>query len=328
MRVLVTGGLGYIGSNVSVALVKAGHEVTVLDNLWNASISILEDIEKVTGFRLNSEHGDVRNTSFVKGILDYRRIDAVVHCAGRKSSTESLVDPIGYYDTNVGGTISMLRAAQWYGLDRIIFSGSATVYSPTLTHRITESSPKFPSTPYGESKYMAETILQDYARVHPQVPVTSLRYFNPVGAHESGLLGDNPDKPATNLLPVALRCARDGKPLQVYGTEYQTPDGTAIRDYVNVTDLAEAHVRALEQAPSGYRAYNIGTGFGASVLEVAAAVRRQTGKALDVQARPPRKGDAPRSVCDPSRAREELGWTHGRTLDESVLTAWWHLTGN
>jgi UDP-glucose 4-epimerase len=321
VTVLLTGGTGYIGANVAVALVQAGRSVVLLDDLSNSEVTSADAIQRITGVHVPLVIGDARDESLVARTIVRYGATSVVHLAGRKSPVESLEFPLAYYDHNVGSLVATLRAAHASGVREFVFSSSATVYGDAESP-IDESTPINPVTPYGRTKAMCEQVLQDYAFANPDRSVVALRYFNPVGAHKSGLLGERPMGMPTNLMPAALRVARGVVPaLFVYGDDYSTPDGTALRDYVHVSDLADGHVAALEARP-GYWVYNLGTGTPSSVLEVLTALSGASGRVIPIRARDRRDGDVAVSYCNPAAAKRGLGWRATRTLDDAARDAW------
>ena len=311
-------------------LLQAGHEVLVLDNLCNSSQLALDRVEQLAGRPLHFVKGDVRNRSLLKALFAAYPITAVMHFAGLKAVGESVREPLRYYETNVGGSIALCQAMAEAGVFKLVFSSSATVYGESPVMPITEDRPTgVPTNPYGQSKLMAENVLKGLADSDPRWSIALLRYFNPIGAHESGLIGEDPNGVPNNLLPYMLQVAVGRrKQLSVYGDDYPTPDGTGIRDYIHVSDLAEAHVLALDAIERGSpsAAYNLGNGQGFSVREVIAAVERVTGLDVPVRMSERRAGDPAQLVSDASKAATELRWVPQLTgLDEIVRTAWaWH----
>lgn len=325
-RVLVTGGAGYIGSHTVVELLQAGHDVMVLDNLCNSSAESLLRVELITGRRPVFVEGDVRDAALLIRLFATTQIDVVMHFAGLKAVGESVAMPLAYYDNNVGGTLALCRAMADAGVFNIVFSSSATVYGEPATMPIREDFPTVtPANPYGRSKLMAEEILTDLARSDERWSVALLRYFNPVGAHESGLIGEDPAGIPNNLLPFIAQVAVGRLPqLLVFGDDYPTRDGTGVRDYIHVVDLALGHLKALERiaADKGVFVWNLGTGRGYSVLEMIHAFEIASGRPVPYRIVPRRAGDIAECWSDPSRAERELGWKAERGLDQMTADAW------
>jgi UDP-glucose-4-epimerase GalE len=317
-HLLVTGGAGYIGSHIARHLVTLGHEVTVLDNLEHGNRAA------IPGCRL--VRADVRDERRVAGLLAERPVHGIIHLAARKSVEESIVDPAAYFDTNVVGTLALARAAVGGGVPWIVFSSTAAVYGQPTSLPVTEEAPLTPENPYGESKLMAERILDWLGRSRP-IRTVSLRYFNAAGASDDGAYGEDP-MDVRNLLPLVIRAALgQAGPVQVFGTDYPTPDGTAIRDYIHVADLADAHIRAIDHLEAGGTSavLNVGTGRGISVREVLDAVAAVAGHPVPAAFVGRRTGDPAAIWADPSRAGAVLGWSARRDLDSIVATAWrWH----
>lgn len=326
MRVLLTGGAGYIGSHVAVVFAEAGHEVAVVDDLSASSGVAVERIGEILGCDVPFLQADVRDETSVAGFLrELGSIDAIVHLAGLKSVAESVAEPLRYFDVNIGGTVAMVRQARFAGIRSFVFSSSATVYADGGEMPLSEdaSTGLDQASPYGTSKRVVEQVLADVARSDPGFRAVSLRYFNPVGAHPSGRIGEDPLGEAQNLMPVAARVAAGAmERVSVFGDDYPTPDGTAQRDYIHVMDLAYAHLAALEHAPQGASVYNIGTGAPVSVLELLAAFERASGTSIPRTITDRRAGDLAVSYADPSRARRELGWVAKRTIDEACVDYW------
>jgi len=324
--VLVTGGAGYIGAHTCVALLEAGHEVVIADNLCNAHESVLGRIERVAGRPLAGFHRmDVRDDAALAALFGAYRFDAVMHFAALKAVGDSVRDPLGYYDNNVVGTIAVARAMHAAGVHRLVFSSSATVYGDPVAVPVREDFPTAPTNPYGWSKWMMEHVLREVALADPRWSVAILRYFNPVGAHPSGLIGEDPQGVPTNLMPYITQVAVGRLPeLQVFGDDYPTPDGTGVRDYIHVVDLAQGHVRALEymEGRTGVTCVNLGTGRGYSVLEVVRAFAAASGRTIPYRVVPRREGDVAECWADPSLARALLGWRAERGLDEMCADAW------
>lgn len=324
MKILVTGGAGYIGSHTCVEFLSAGHEIVVVDNLRNSKIEALRRVEAISGKRLEFVKLDLRDHTALNSLFDRFAFDAVVHFAGLKAVGESVQFPLEYYDNNVGGSLSLFRAMLAHGVKKLVFSSSATVYGGPQQMPIREDFPIAPLNPYGQSKAMIEQILRDLAAAQPDWQVTLLRYFNPVGAHPSGRIGEDPNDIPNNLFPYITQVIVGRLPyLRVFGNDYPTPDGTGIRDYIHVVDLARGHVCALEKLEKpGVYTYNLGTGRGYSVLEVLSAFERACGRTIPYRVVERRPGDAPVSYADPGRAHAELGWRAEYSLDDMCRHSW------
>ena len=324
MRILVTGGAGYIGSHTCVELLNAGYDVVVVDNLRNSKIAALERVEKITGKKVDFIQLDLRERDKLNKVFERFSIDAVLHFAGLKAVGESVQIPLEYYENNVHGTIVLCQVMQVHNIRKLVFSSSATVYGSPEQMPIREDFPIAPLNPYGHSKAMIEQILRDLYISDPTWQVTLLRYFNPVGAHPSGLIGEDPNGIPNNLFPFITQVAVGRLPyLRVFGNDYPTPDGTGIRDYIHVVDLALGHLSALEKLiQPGVYTYNLGTGRGYSVLEVVSAFERACGKPIPYRIVERRPGDAAISFADPSLAQKELGWFAMRSLDDMCQDAW------
>ena len=324
MNILVTGGAGYIGSHTCVVLLEAGHDVTVIDNLCNSSAIALERVQELAGRSLRFVHGDIRSRddldrAFAGGI------DAVIHFAALKAVGESCEQPLAYFDNNIGGTITLMQAMEAHGVERLVFSSSATVYGEPDSVPVREDAPLRVTNPYGRTKLAMEQLIGDWCAARPQASAVLLRYFNPVGAHPSGRIGEDPRGVPNNLMPYIAQVAvgrRDR--LQVFGNDYPTPDGTGVRDYIHVVDLAEAHARALECATTrgGTLALNVGTGNGYSVLELIAAFEDASGRKVAFDIAPRRSGDVAALWADPARAVELLGWTASRGVAAMCEDTW------
>lgn len=326
MRVLLAGGAGYIGAHTAVALVEAGHDVLVVDDLSNSSAEAVARVEQITGAAVPLLSADARDvdalTAFVR---EHAPVDAVIHLAGLKAVGESVAEPVRYYDVNVGSSLAILKVMAAEEIPTIVFSSSATVYGEPESLPLSEESPTGIdlANPYGKTKRIIEEILKDAAAADPRLRAVSLRYFNPVGAHPSGLIGEDPTGIPNNLMPYVARVAvgtldRVG----VFGDDYDTPDGTGQRDYIHVVDLAAGHVAALERAREGYEVYNLGTGTPVSVLELIAAFERASGKQIPREILPRRAGDVAASYCDPSKAQRDLGWSATLTIDDACRDSW------
>ncbi len=327
VRVLVTGGAGYIGSHTVVALAAAGHEPVIADNYANSSPLVLPRLAEITGTAIEAHRVELTDAAATEALFADGAFDAVIHFAGLKAAGESTAQPIRYYRNNLDSTLSVLEAMARHDVHRFVFSSSATVYGDTDQVPMREDQPTWAVNPYGQTKLVIERILTDAAAADPELRVALLRYFNPVGAHESGLIGEDPKGIPNNLVPFLSQVAVGRRPaLQIFGDDYPTPDGTCIRDYVHVVDLAEGHVAALDALADrpGARAWNLGTGVGSSVLEVVRAYERAIGRDIPIRIVARRPGDAPVSYADPSRAATELGWRATRDLDRMCVdTARW-----
>lgn len=321
MKILLTGGTGYIGSHTAVELVKQGYEIEIIDNLFNSKITVLDDIEKITGVRPVFHKVDLLDMEGMAKVFKDGKFDAVIHFAGLKAVGESVDKPLKYYKNNVGGTINLLECMKEYGVDKIIFSSSATVYGDQGVAELTEDMQTGVgiTNPYGETKYVIEEMLKDVAEADPKFEVTILRYFNPVGAHKSGLIGEDPNDIPNNLMPIIMKVSTgEIKELSVYGDDYDTPDGTGMRDYIHVVDLAKGHVAAIERMKPGVSIYNLGTGKATSVLEMVAAFEDASGKKLAYKVVGRRAGDLPKIFANPKKAKEELGWETELTIEDAM----------
>lgn len=331
MTVLVTGGAGYIGSHTCIELINAGHSVLVLDNLCNASRRSLERVEAIVGQAIPFVEGDIRDAALLDQLFSEQSIDSVVHFAGLKAVGESTEIPLDYYENNVWGTINLLQVMRRHGVKKLVFSSSATVYGDPASVPIREDFPLSATNPYGRSKLMIEDMLRDLALSDSDWQVALLRYFNPVGAHPSGTIGEDPNGIPNNLMPFIAQVAIGKRPeLAVFGDDYNTPDGTGVRDYIHVVDLAVGHVKAiekLEQKP-GCVAYNLGTGKGYSVLEMVRAFEKASGKPVPYKVVARRPGDIAQCYADPAFAERELGWRAEKGLEEMMVDAWRWQSGN
>ncbi|MFY7065649.1 UDP-glucose 4-epimerase GalE [Nocardiopsis changdeensis] len=325
MNVLLTGGAGYIGSHTAVELLEAGHRVVVLDNLVNSHAESLRRVEQITGHAPVLVTGDCADRETVDRVLAEHAIDAVVHTAGLKAVGESVAQPLRYYRNNLDALLSLVEAMDARGVRNLVFSSSATVYGDPETVPIPEDAPLSATNPYGATKLFGERILGDLAAADPRWHIVSLRYFNPVGAHPSGLIGEDPQGTPNNLLPYIAQVAAGRREfLQVFGDDYDTADGTGVRDYLHVVDLARGHLVALHHladAP-GHRVYNLGSGKGYSVMECLHAFERAVGRSLPYKVVPRRPGDIAVCSADPSAAARDLGWKADRDLDEACADAW------
>ena len=326
MRILVTGGAGYIGSHTCIELLNAGYEVVVLDNLYNSSEKALERVKQITGKDLTCYEADILDKEALEKIFDKEQIDGVIHFAGLKAVGESVAKPLEYYHNNMTGTFNLCDVMRKHGCKNIIFSSSATVYGDPAFIPITEECPKGKITnPYGQTKGMLEQVLTDLWVADHEWNVVLLRYFNPIGAHESGLIGEDPKGIPNNLVPYIAQVAV-GKLecLGVFGNDYDTPDGTGVRDYIHVVDLAKGHVKAMKKLEpgSGVSIYNLGTGNGYSVLQVVKAFEKACGKEIKYAIKPRRAGDIATCYCDASKAKRELGWEAEKGIEEMCADSW------
>lgn len=324
--ILVTGGAGYIGSHTTLALLQAGHEVVVLDNLSNSSPESIKRVAGIAGRAPIFVEGDVRDVSGLRELMSRWGVTSVLHFAGLKAVGESVQQPLRYYDNNVGGSVALCEAMAAEGVHRLVFSSSATVYGEPPVMPISEATPTGrPTNPYGRSKLMVEELLRDAAQADPRWRIAVLRYFNPVGAHESGLIGEDPHGIPNNLLPYISQVAVGRlKELAVFGGDYPTPDGTGIRDYIHVVDLAQGHLRALQALDErcGWHVWNLGTGQGYSVLEMVRAFEQASGHHVPYRIAPRRPGDIAQCWSDPSKASHELNWRATRDLACMMEDLW------
>lgn len=326
MAILVTGGAGYIGSHTVLTLLERGDEVVVVDNLSNSSEESLRRVEQLAGKAATFYRGDILDRSCLSGIFATHDIHAVIHFAGLKAVGESTRKPLEYYQNNVSGTLVLLDEMRRAGVNKFIFSSSATVYgNPEQVPLLETSRVGGTTNPYGTSKLMVEQMLQDFAKAEPQFSITALRYFNPVGAHKSGMIGEDPNGIPNNLLPYIAQVAI-GKleKLSVFGNDYPTPDGTGVRDYIHVMDLAEGHLKAIDHIDDhkGFSVYNLGTGIGYSVLEMLHAFEKASERRVTYQIVPRREGDIAECWSAPELAAEKLGWRATRNLDTMMRDAW------
>jgi UDP-glucose 4-epimerase len=323
--ILVTGGTGYIGSHTCVELMTAGHEVAIVDNLCNSKRAVLQRIEKITGRMPLFFQADVRDAAALERVFAAQRFAAVVHFAGLKSVGDSTRQPLHYYDTNVGGTLALCAAMQRHDVRTLVFSSSACVYGDPLANPVPESARLSVANPYGRSKLMVEEVLRDLDVSEPGWRIALLRYFNPIGAHASGLIGEDPQGMPNNLLPFVAQVAVGKRPaVQVFGNSYATRDGTGVRDYIHVVDLARGHVAALNylQDNAGVCTVNLGTGQGSSVFEVIAAFARASGRPVPYEVVVPRPGDVGEYYADPSLAAKLFGWKAEYDLDRMCVDSW------
>jgi len=324
MRILVTGAAGFIGSHTTLELLEAGHEVISYDNYSNSSPESLRRVEKMTGKTVNEVEGDLLDTSVLRRAFAFEP-EAVIHFAGLKAVGESVEKPLLYYSNNIAGTVTLLEAMQSAGCKKLVFSSSATVYGEPADNPIKEDFPLSALNPYGRTKLVIEEILRDLAAAETGWKMALLRYFNPVGAHESGDIGEDPAGIPNNLMPFVMQTAVGRhEAVRVMGDDYPTPDGTGVRDYIHVVDLAKAHLASVERIDTfeGAEALNLGTGKGSSVLEVLASASKAVGKEIAHVVVPRRPGDAPAAYADPSKAHAKLGWRAERDLSDMCRDHW------
>lgn len=329
--ILVTGGTGYIGSHTVVELLARGESVLILDNLCNSSVRVLDRIEQIAGRRPAFVEADIRDRAALDAVFAAHEVSAVVHFAGLKAVGESVALPLHYYDNNVAGTLNLLQAMSAAGVRRLVFSSSATVYGDPHAVPIREDFPLRASNPYGRTKLMIEEILRDLMATDPQWRIAILRYFNPVGAHPSGLIGESPNGIPNNLMPFVAQVAVGQRPeLSVFGNDYPTPDGTGVRDYIHVVDLALGHLAALDalSRQAGELTVNLGTGQGYSVLDMVRAFEKASGRDVPYRVVGRRPGDVASCYADPAQAAEVLGWRASRGIDEMCVDAWRWQVGN
>ena len=326
MRVLLTGGAGYIGAHTALALMEAGHAVVVVDDLSNSSAEAIARVEGLARTKIPFLAADARDEAALRSFVrEHAPVDAVIHLAGLKSVGESIAEPVRYYDVNVGSAVAVLKVMAAEGIGTIVFSSSATVYGQPETLPLTEDARSGVdlANPYGRTKHVIEGLLEAAAAADPRLRAVALRYFNPVGAHPSGLIGEDPSETPSNLMPYVARVAVGAlERVGVFGDDYPTPDGTGQRDYIHVVDLAEGHVAALEHIREGYDVFNLGTGVPVSVLELIASFERAAGRPIPRTVLPRRPGDVAASYCDPVKAGRELGWTASRTIDDACRDSW------
>ena len=326
MRVLVSGGAGYIGSHTVIQLIAAGHDVLIVDNFANAKPTVINRLESITGEHLPVHAFDLRDADKAEHLFAHEQIDAVIHFAGHKAVGESVEQPLEYYENNLGSTFALIRAMARHAVTKLVFSSSATVYGENAPVPMTEDLPTSATSPYGWTKVMIEQILRDVAVAQPSWRIALLRYFNPVGAHASGTIGEDPSGIPNNLVPYISQVAVGRlEKLRIFGDDYDTPDGTALRDYIHVEDLAAGHVAALARLTSTDRAvstWNLGTGTGTSVFEMLHAFERAVGRTLPYEVVGRRAGDMAASYADPGLAHAELGWSATRTIDDMCADSW------
>jgi UDP-glucose 4-epimerase len=325
MNILLTGGAGYIGSHTAAVLSDSGHKVILFDNLANSNASVIQGLEKITGDSVTFVQGDISDTESLSRVLDFYQIDAVFHFAGLKAVGESRIRPIDYYANNVQGTISLLQAMHSQKVNTMVFSSSATVYGEPQYLPLDEAHLTKAVNPYGRTKLHIEHMLEDVAASSADWSIAILRYFNPVGAHQSGLIGENPKGAPNNLMPYLLQVAAGFRPyLSIFGNDYPTVDGTGIRDYIHVMDLAEGHAAALRhiQKNKGCHIFNLGTGIGTSVLELIQAFEEATNQQIKYSFEPRRLGDTAICYANPHKALHALDWQASRTLTDMCLSSW------
>lgn len=324
MRILITGGLGFIGSHTAVELIENGHEVIIVDNLINSKIEVLDSIEKITKVRPKFYQFNLLVIEDIRKIFEENEIDGIIHFAALKAVNESISKPLEYYENNIVGTINILKCMREYNIKNFVFSSSACVYGEPESNPVTEESPCNKATnPYGKTKEITETILRDWAVSDPSLNISILRYFNPVGAHKSGLIGEDPNGIPNNLMPYILRVASGEQDmLKINGKDYDTKDGTCIRDFIHVVDLAIGHVRAIENIKNGVNIYNLGTGKGTSVLELVTAFNKVNGDIVKFDFAERRAGDVSANWASVEKAKNELNWEAQETIDSMCKDAW------
>lgn len=331
MSILVTGGAGYIGSHTCIELIKAGYDIVVVDNFYNSKPEALKRIAELSGKQFTFYECDIRDAEGMSKVFENEKIDAVIHFAGLKAVGESCRKPIEYYDNNIAGTLVLCEVMKKYGCKKLVFSSSATVYGERNVSPLKETMPTGGTTnPYGTTKYMIEIILSDLFKSDNEWSISLLRYFNPIGAHESGRIGEDPNGIPNNLMPYIAQVAIGKLPcLSVFGDDYDTHDGTGVRDYIHVVDLALGHVKALARviSKSGLDIYNLGTGTGYSVLDVVKAFEKASGVTINYKIAPRRPGDIATCYSDPSKAMAELGWKAERGIEQMCADSWrWQST--
>jgi len=325
MTILVTGGMGFIGSHTVVELMTAGHRVIIVDNLCNSSEKVLDSIQKITGEKPLFYRADIRDKAALDKIFVANEIDAVIHFAGLKAVGESVQIPLEYYENNINGTLVLCDCMRRHSCKTMVFSSSATVYGMNNPSPFKEDMPTSATNPYGWTKWMLEQILSDLAHADPEWSIVLLRYFNPIGAHPSGIIGENPNGIPNNLFPYIAQVAVGKLPcLSVFGNDYDTPDGTGVRDYIHVVDLAGGHLKALDYAVThkGVEAVNLGTSRGTSVLELVSAFEKASGKKVNYRIAPRREGDIASCYADTAKAAKLLGWEAKYTIDDMCRDGW------
>ena len=330
-RILVTGGTGYIGSHTAVELIEAGYEVEILDNLFNSKVTVLDQIEEITGVKPKFYEVDMRDKEAMDEVFAGTKFDLVMHFAGLKAVGESVEKPLEYYENNIGGTVNMLESMERHGVKKVIFSSSATVYGDPGVAEFVETMETGHgiTNPYGQTKFMIEQIMKDLSVADPEFSVVLLRYFNPVGAHKSGLIGEDPNGRPNNLMPIVMKVATGEIPeLTVYGDDYPTPDGTCVRDYIHVVDLAKGHLAAMKGLKPGVSIYNLGSGKGTSVLEMIQAFDKASGEKLPYKIGERRAGDLAMMYANPSLALKELGWKTELDINDAMEDTLRYLKNN
>lgn len=321
MHILVTGGTGYIGSHTVIELLNQGHTVEILDNLANSNVKSLDKIEEISGIKPLFHEIDLLDSMALDNIFKNSHFDLVIHFAGLKAVAESIEQPLKYYDNNITGTLNLLKSMQNHGVKKLIFSSSATVYGDQGIEQCIETLPtgiKL-TNPYGKTKYMIEEILKDLCVSDPDFNIISLRYFNPIGNHASGLIGENPNGIPNNLMPYIMKVAAGELPeLSIFGNDYETDDGTCLRDYIHVVDLALGHLAAIDGLKPGFNAYNLGTGHPTSVLEMVQTFEKISGQPIPHKFAPRRPGDLPKLYADAQKAKKELKWTSTLTVEDAI----------
>ena len=321
MKVLLTGGTGYIGSHTAIELIKLGYDVEIMDNLYNSKITVLDSIKKITGVKPKFYRVDLLDKEGMDKMFAVGNYDLVIHFAGLKAVGESVKKPLKYYENNVGGTINLLDCMKKYSVKKIIFSSSATVYGDQGVAELTEEMQTGVgiTNPYGETKHVIEEILKDVAEADEKFEVAILRYFNPVGSHPSGLIGEDPNDIPNNLMPIIMKVyTGEIEKLKVYGNDYNTIDGTGVRDYIHVVDLAKGHVAVIQKMKPGVLFYNLGTGKGTSVLEMISAFEKASGRKLPYEIAGRRAGDLAEMYASPKKAEKELGWKTELTVEDAM----------
>ena len=322
MNILVTGGTGYIGSHTCVELIKAGHDVVIVDNLCNSKIEVLDYIKEITGYTCKFYECDILDREGLQKVFTENKIDSVIHFAGLKAVGESCAKPLMYYRNNISGTVILCEVMAEFGVKSIVFSSSATVYGIPEEVPLKEDFPLSTTNPYGSTKLMIEGILKDLYNADKEWDITVLRYFNPIGAHDSGLIGEDPNGIPNNLMPYITKVASKQLPcLGVFGNDYPTPDGTGIRDYIHVVDLADGHVKAISHM-NGYQVFNLGTGVGYSVLDLVKAFIKVNGVDVPYEIKERRPGDIAENFADATRAKEILGWTAKYGIEDMCRSSW------
>ena len=325
MNILLAGGAGYIGSHTCIELIIAGHTVVIADNLCNSKKEAVKRVEKIVGQEIPFYEINVCDHDSLRKVFSENKIDAVIHFAGLKAVGESCEKPLMYYRNNLDSTLTLLEVMKEFGCHNFVFSSSATVYGIPETVPLVETMPTSCTNPYGWTKLMTEQILQDVTKTDPELSVVLLRYFNPIGAHESGTIGENPNGIPNNLMPYITQVAVGKlKELGVFGNDYPTPDGTGVRDYIHVVDLAKGHVKAIDYADAhkGTEIFNLGTGVGYSVLDIVKTFSKVNNVEIPYQIKPRRAGDIAECYADPTKAKEVLGWTAEKTLEDMCRDSW------